>query len=121
MSGSLVKGDWIGVNDEGETLLVRHPHVSLFEPIKITIDYSKLEEVKVLTTDEMDKTTSEERSKLVGYCENDDEYTHFDMETDGAVCRICGGKFSNWVGFQIESERTFNYFTAKKKKKPKGK
>lgn len=123
MGGSLVKGDWITIEhtDKDGNLLIRHPHAVLKEPIKVTLDFSKLEKVEVLTTDEMDKTTPEERDKLVGFCEDDDEYTHFNASTDEPVCRICGGGFSNWVGFQVESERTFNYATAKKKKRPKGK
>lgn len=123
MGGSLIKGDWITVEqtDKDGFILVRHPHAVLQEPVKVSLDLSKLEEIKVRTTDEMDKTTPKERNELVGYCETDDEYTHYDKSTDKAVCKICGGKFSNWVGFQVESERTFNYSSAIKKTWPKGK
>lgn len=123
MGGSLIKGDWITVEqtDKDGFLLIRHPHAVLKKPVKVNLDFNKLSEVKVATTNEIDHTTEEERSKLVGYCETDDSYTKYDSRTDKAVCENCGGKFSHWVGFQVESQRTFDYDSAKKKTWPKGK
>lgn len=123
MGGSLVKGDWIGVSedDSGDTILIRHPHVKLVKPLKISINFDQVEEVPVLTTDEIDKTDPNSRNKLVGYCEMDDHYTYYDQRVQDGKCEKCGGAFSNWIGFQYESQRTFKYTTAKKRKRPKGK
>lgn len=123
MGSSLKLGDWITIEHtvKNRDLLIRHPHVFLKEPIPVKLVYSKLETVNVRTTDEIDSTTQEERNKLVGYCERDDEFTHYDARTDKTVCPKCGDNFSHWQGFQVTTERTFNYTLAKKKKRPKGK
>lgn len=60
------------------------------------------------TTDEMDHTTPEDRHALVGYCESDQQWYKFIDGEGKRVCPDCGGKFSNRVGFQITSQRTFN-------------
>ena len=68
------------------------------------------------TTDQMDKTTPEERRKLVGFCEKHQEWYKFTDDPDNPESRNhpeCGSKPSHKVGFQITSQRTFNA-TAKK-------
>ncbi len=69
------------------------------------------------TTDEMDKTTPEERYKLVAICNGCSEPHYFtgsterNSQTDGEVCSNCGGKqFSGLI-----SQRTFNPLAAKRK------
>lgn len=55
--------------------------------------------------------TAEDREagkNLVGYCEADDHYTYFNTDREPAACEKCGGKFSNKVGFQLTTQRTFN-------------
>ena len=59
------------------------------------------------TTDEMDQTTPEERKALVGYCENDEEWFKFTRGVHHERCPKCKSNFSNRVGFQIISQRTF--------------
>ena len=62
-------------------------------------------------TDEMDKTTPEERRKLVGFCENHQEWYNFIDDPEDPSSRNhpdCGGKPSHRVGFQVISQRTFN-------------
>ena len=125
MGPTLQKGDWVGVDfgdgDDKSIYLVRHPHVLIKEPIKVGLDMNKVEVVDVPSTDDMDHTDQDSRNKLVGYCEDDDCYTYYDKRESEEVCEKCGGPFSHWVGFQIESQRTFKQSTAKNKKKPKGK
>lgn len=64
-----------------------------------------------LTTDEMDKTTPEERRKLVGFCDRDQEWYKFvdDPENpDSRKCPDCGGIPSTRIGFQLTTQRTFD-------------
>lgn len=68
------------------------------------------------TTDEMDKTTPEERNKLVGQCSTCSKWVKFTRGTDAEVCPDDGG--SLMVG-SIISQRTFN--PAWEKRKVKGK
>lgn len=69
------------------------------------------------TTDEMDKTTPEERYALVAICSACHEPHYFTgdrqrtMQLDGEVCE-CGSK--SFYGLQ--SQRTFNPAAAKRKR-----
>lgn len=84
-----------------------------------------LERLIVVTTDEMDYTTLEERNKLVAFCENCEEwwkFTHNPADKDFPNCPKCGGKKSAQIGFQIISQRTFDpVLHGKKKFKKTGK
>ena len=71
----------------------------------------------VPTTDEMDSTTPEERNALVGYCENDEEWFKFTRGVHFERCPKCKSAFSNRVGFQLISQRTFTETKAKKKRR----
>jgi hypothetical protein len=72
----------------------------------------------VPTTDEMDKTTPEERYKLVALCSHCHEPHYFtgskdrDTQTKSEVCTHCKG--TQFYGMQ--SQRTFNPTAAKKRK-----
>lgn len=72
------------------------------------------------TTDEMDKTTPEERNALVGYCSNHEEWFKFTRGVHIERCPKCKGAFSNEVGFQIISQRTFTPTKQKKKRNKVG-
>lgn len=63
-----------------------------------------------MTTDEMDKTTAEERKLLVGYCNPCQEWYKFTDDPDNPASRNhnCGKRPSHRVGFQVTSQRTFN-------------
>ena len=69
------------------------------------------------TTDEMDKTTAEERYKLVAICTGCNEPHYFTgskerfSQTTGEVCNHCEG--TSFTGLQ--SQRTFNVSAARKR------
>jgi hypothetical protein len=71
------------------------------------------------TTDQVDHVTAEERWKLMGFCERDEEWWKFDGRPDDARCPKCGNKVSHQVGFQPISQRTFNPELHGKKKTKK--
>lgn len=53
----------------------------------------------------------EERRKLVGFCDKDQEWYKFvdDLDDpDSRLCPHCGGKSSHKIGFQLTTQRTFN-------------
>lgn len=68
------------------------------------------------TTDEMDKTTPEERNKLVGQCGTCGDWVHFTRGVDKEQCPKDGG---NLMVGSIISQRTFNPAWAKRKVKGK--
>lgn len=47
-------------------------------------------------------------NKLMGFCENDQEWYKYDSETDPNTCPKCGGRPSARVGFQITTQRSFD-------------
>lgn len=61
----------------------------------------------MVNADDMDATTPDERKKLVGYCEKDEQWYKFILGEDDGFCPICGGKPSQQIGFQIISQKTF--------------
>lgn len=67
----------------------------------------------VPTTDEMDKTTPEERNDLVGYCRECGEIIRFDNRKPQPKCK-CGGRIESQ---SIQSYRTFNGVRKRKKAK----
>ena len=69
------------------------------------------------TTDEMDKITPEERNALVGYCEDDERWFHFTRGVHHERCPICKRAFTNRVGFQIITQRTFTKDKSKTRRK----
>ncbi len=69
------------------------------------------------TTDEMDKTTPEERNTLRGYCDEDERWFDFTRGIHKEQCPICKGKFSTMVGFQLTSQRTPPKVEKKRKKR----
>ena len=71
--------------------------------------------MSVPTTDEMDSTTPEDRNKLVGHCENHQEWFHFTRGVHHERCPKCKTGFSKRIGFQLYSQRTFTDIVAKKK------
>ena len=54
-------------------------------------------------------------NKVVGYCENCDHWTKINLYFDDKKCELCGGAFSNRVGYQITTQRTFNPGLKRKK------
>lgn len=72
---------------------------------------------RVPTTDEMDSITPEERNALVGYCNNHEEWFRFTRGVHHERCPKCKSKFSNEVGFQIITQRTFREDNKKKRRK----
>lgn len=72
------------------------------------------------TTDQMDSITPEERNALVGYCANDAEWFKFTRGVHIERCPKCKGRFSNFIGFQVITQRTFTE-EMRKKKMPKKK
>ena len=68
-----------------------------------------------MTTDEMDKTTPEDRYKLVAICSSCHEPHYFTgdrerfLQTEGEVCE-CGGE--NF--YDMKSERSFNPFAKRR-------
>lgn len=62
----------------------------------------------VPTTDQMDKTTPEERNKLLGFCDHCKHWYKFTRGTDKETCPKCGGNHSVKIGFQLISQRSFN-------------
>lgn len=69
---------------------------------------------RVPTTDEVDSITPEERNALVGYCDRCEEWFRFTRGVHYERCPKCKSNFSNAVGFQLITQRTF---TDSKKKK----
>lgn len=73
--------------------------------------YADAPPIKAPTTDEMDKTTPEERYKLVALCAECSEWHHFTGSKDrflqltGEVCK-CGSK--RFIGDSLVSERTWD-------------
>lgn len=54
---------------------------------------------------------SEERKKLVGYCETCDEWYKLTDDPSNVASRnhpACGGRPSTRIGFQLTTQRTFN-------------
>ena len=75
---------------------------------------------KIRTTDEMDHITAEERRKLMGFCDKDEEWWAFEVPIPDARCPKCGNLPSKQIGFQIMTQRTFNpQLHGKKKQKKK--
>lgn len=72
--------------------------------------------VRVPTTDEVDKITSEERNALVGYCENHDEWFEFTRNVHIERCPKCKALFSTISNFQVITQRSFNRQKSKSKK-----
>lgn len=65
----------------------------------------------MLTTDEIDRTTPEERNKLVGYCETHQEWYKFTNDPENPESRNhpgCGAKPSHRTDYQVISQRTFD-------------
>lgn len=61
---------------------------------------------RVLTTDEMDSITPEERNALRGYCEPCKLWTPFTRGLSNECCGKCGGDFTNKSGLQITTQRS---------------
>ncbi len=56
-----------------------------------------------MTTDEIDRITSEERKDLMGFCETDQVWD----EVKGHPTHGCGTKWSQKNGHQLTTKRTF--------------
>lgn len=71
-------------------------------------------EGRIPTTDEMDKTTPEERNDLVGHCRNCGEMIRFDYRKGVPRCPKCEGLIDS---SSIQSFRTYNGVKSRKKTK----
>lgn len=47
-------------------------------------------------------------NKLMGFCDHCQEWYKFDSTTDTGQCPGCGGKYSNRIGFQLTTQRSFD-------------
>lgn len=77
--------------------------------------------MNIITTDEMDHITPEERTKLMAYCENDESWWKFEGSPEETFCPTCQNKPSKQIGFQPMTQRTFNPLLHGKKKLKKHK
>lgn len=71
----------------------------------------------VPTTYDMDSTSPEDRNSLMGYCINDEKWFKFIRGINFERCPKCKLPFSNEIGFQITSQRSFSDIQMKKRRK----